>query len=72
MKTIISTVLVVATALMANNTKDYRLCKIYEQKVINYRINLIDDEYAKVALKTYEDKMRYYCKENNDPIYNNV
>jgi len=49
-------VLVVATALMANNTKDYKLCKIYEQKVTNYRTNLRDDKYAKATLKLMSTK----------------
>ena len=39
-----------------------RLCKLFTQKVINYKKTMRDDDYARVTLQSYEQRADMFCK----------
>ena len=42
---------------------DYeRLCKIFKQKVIDYKKTMRDDAYARATLESYQKRAEIFCK----------
>ena len=44
-----------------NQFKDDRLCKIFQQKVVNYQKHMRSDEYAKATLASYKKRAAMFC-----------
>jgi len=65
MKTILLTImtLTMTTGLFANSAfkKDDRLCKVFQDKAIQYKKTMRNDEYAKKTLQNYENKTKMFC-----------
>jgi hypothetical protein len=39
-----------------------RLCKIFTEKLNDYKKTMRDDEYAHITLKSYEQRAEMFCK----------
>ena len=65
MKTILLTILtlMITTSLFANSAfkKDDRLCKIFQDKALEYKKTMRNDSYAQKTLQNYENKKKLFC-----------
>jgi hypothetical protein len=63
MKKYILLFILLNTLLFATNTikKDKRLCKIFQNKIIDYKKNMRDDAYAHSTLESYKKRAKIYC-----------
>jgi len=65
MKTILLTILtlMITTSLFANSAfkKDDRLCKIFQDKALEYKKTMRNDFYAQKTLQNYENKKKLFC-----------
>ncbi len=41
--------------------KNERLCKVFQQKIIDYKKHMRSDEYAKATLESYEKRAAIFC-----------
>jgi hypothetical protein len=46
----------------AANAKNEELCKLFKQKIDDYKKSMRDDDYAKVTLASYEERAALYCE----------
>lgn len=71
MKKIASLLIAVAIAAVASSNfqhvatkhshKDPRLCKVFQQKIIDYQKNMRNDAYAKATLASYKERAALFC-----------
>jgi len=64
MKPIIAIIaaLFITVSAQANILPNQQLCKIYSQKVSDYKSNKRLDNYYKKTLETYKSRKNSYCK----------
>ena len=43
-------------------TKNEELCKLFKQKIADYKTKMRDDDYAKATLASYETRAALYCE----------
>ncbi len=57
--------ILLTTAVFATDTvkKDPRLCKIFQEKIIDYKKKMRDDSYAHTTLESYKKRAKIYCGE---------
>jgi len=44
------------------NAKNEELCKLFRQKIVDYKKKMRDDDYAKATLASYEERAELYCE----------
>jgi len=57
--------LTITTGLFAkdNKTEEAKLlCKVFKDKAATYKYTMRNDSYAKATLKSYEKRVKQYCK----------
>jgi len=43
--------------------KNEELCKLFKEKIADYKKKMRDDDYAKATLASYEQRAALYCEE---------
>ncbi len=43
-------------------TKNEELCRLFKQKIADYKTKMRDDDYARATLASYETRAALYCE----------
>jgi len=63
MKLVLLVLVIISVSLFGKTTtkKDSRLCKIFQEKIIDYKKKMRHDAYAQTTLESYRKRAKIYC-----------